>query len=198
MNVSLSELWELVMDRAAWRAAIHRVAKSRTRLNDWTALNWLTPIYFPGRRREGARCRVQGLGGGANGQGEEDLHCHRVVPRSHGEVVLLKHLSVKLLWLLWGLCPCSQRGVSGAWLAFFLSSAFFTFFGPRKGEAAESQQNSISWKIICGEVRGQDLGKDSQDEMLARLARSLSQLSTEWRFMGHKSGPVLVLVMVIT
>lgn len=39
---------------------------------------------------------VQGLGGGANGQGEEDLHCHRVVPRSRGEVVLLKHLSVKL------------------------------------------------------------------------------------------------------
>ena len=34
MAVSLSELWELVMDRAAWRAAIHGVVKSRTRLND--------------------------------------------------------------------------------------------------------------------------------------------------------------------
>ena len=34
MYVSLSELWELVMDRKAWRAAIHRVAKSRTRLSD--------------------------------------------------------------------------------------------------------------------------------------------------------------------
>ena len=34
MDVSLSELWDLVMDREAWRAVIHWVAKSRTRLSD--------------------------------------------------------------------------------------------------------------------------------------------------------------------
>ena len=41
MNVILSELRELVMDREAWRASIHGVAKSRTQLSDWTELNWM-------------------------------------------------------------------------------------------------------------------------------------------------------------
>ena len=39
MDVSLSELQKLVMDREAWRAAIHGVAKSQTQLRDWTELN---------------------------------------------------------------------------------------------------------------------------------------------------------------
>ena len=48
MDMSLSELRELVMDRETWRAAIHGVTKSQTRLSDWTELNWW---------RENAKCK---------------------------------------------------------------------------------------------------------------------------------------------
>ena len=48
MDICLSKLREVVMDREAWRAAIHGVTKSRTQLSDWTELNWTTCFHCQG------------------------------------------------------------------------------------------------------------------------------------------------------
>ena len=62
MDATLSELWELVMDREAWRAVIHGVAKSRIRLSDWTELNWCEELTNSKRPWCWERLKVGGEG----------------------------------------------------------------------------------------------------------------------------------------
>ena len=78
MDMSLSDLQELVMDREAWRATIHGVSKSWTWLSDWTELNWRIGLDSSRKSTEGNQVRVWHMRG-------------RWVENDVGEVVLGKN-----------------------------------------------------------------------------------------------------------
>ena len=83
MRMSLSTLWQFVMDREAWHAEIHGVAKSRTRLSNWTELK-NTTFYFCSMHDTGCSGLVpwddpegwDGEGGGRGVQDEEHMYTH--------------------------------------------------------------------------------------------------------------------------
>ena len=62
MDMSLSRLWELVMDRESWHAAVHRITRSRTWLSDWTELNPVMCGYGQGLLLVFSWCSVRTVG----------------------------------------------------------------------------------------------------------------------------------------
>ena len=101
VDMSLSKLWELVMDREAWRAVVHGVAKSQTRLSNWTELNWAIQFKLA---LEWGRLLLAGL-------------CTILVTGSGGKCVLEHTGDVAELSLAWLSCSpkFSESGRLWVW-----------------------------------------------------------------------------------
>ena len=90
MDVSLSEFQEMVMDREAWHAAIHGVAKSRTGLSDWTELNW--------KSKTNGKTKGQVTWSGLSGRNEPKLEADSLLA-SAGSLMLLHLQNTPSQWL---------------------------------------------------------------------------------------------------
>ena len=94
MDMSLSRLWELVLDREAWHAAVHGVAKSQTRLSDWTELINKSRNPSWGGGTWGVRLSLSTPGDSQYTKGSETVPCPRFCPGDRW----LNHSGWSILW----------------------------------------------------------------------------------------------------